>query len=257
MNVWRISMISLLLRMFLRWSRSRTGASLTETSSWTPWRNMGTRARLVRTTMCLVLCWRKRKMGGLCTPLWRGRFCIYTTLWSRGWMWCPVWTFCSIWSPELSIFYLVASTYCQSEITVVMNEKNEDTDEPLIGEVAEDNEESGESMMKAILEEVALWPDKEVAKESTEVLAELNDVEDFHLQSFILQFWENAQGCIWGTCSSEPCGHEASWDEDLVGPDRAEKIVQTGVSPFDKSVRSLFFGLWFGISLFGYVVLFA
>ena len=96
-----------------------------------------------------------------------------------------------------------------------------------------------------------------MTKESTEVFAELNDVEYFHLQSFILQLWENAEGCIWGTCSSEPCGHEVSRDEDLVGPDRAEKIVQTGVSPFDKSVRSLFFGLWFGISLFGYVVLLA
>ena len=51
----------------------------------------------------------------------------------------------------------------------------------MIGEVAENDQKSWESMMKAILEEVAFRSDEEMSKKSAKVLSKLNDVEDFHL----------------------------------------------------------------------------
>lgn len=42
---------------------------------------------------------------------------------------------------SIIFFYLVAPADGEAEIAVVVDEENEDADEPLIGEIAEDDEE--------------------------------------------------------------------------------------------------------------------
>ena len=51
--------------------------------------------------------------------------------------------------------------------------------------------------MKTVLEEIALRPNKDMGEESTEVFAELNDVEYFHFKGCVLNIresWAHGEG---------------------------------------------------------------
>lgn len=58
-----------------------------------------------------------------------------------------------------------------------MDQKHEDADEPLVGEVTEQDQVSGQSVVQGILEVVALRPDADMAEEDSKLLPELNHVE--------------------------------------------------------------------------------
>ena len=63
-----------------------------------------------------------------------------------------------------------------------MNKKHEDANEPLIGQIAEYNQEDGKRMMKSILKEIALRSNEDMTKESTKMLTELSNVKDLHFE---------------------------------------------------------------------------
>ena len=70
----------------------------------------------------------------------------------------------------------------QCIITVIVKDEDGETDPPIIGQVAEDYEKHRKTVMQGIFEEISLCSDEDVAEETTEVLAELQDVEDLHLE---------------------------------------------------------------------------
>ena len=70
-----------------------------------------------------------------------------------------------------------------------MNQKNEDTDEPLIGQIAEHYQEDRKSMMKSVFEEIALRPNENMTKKSTEMLAELSNIEHLHFKGHLRNRW--------------------------------------------------------------------
>ena len=88
-------------------------------------------------------------------------------------------------SPEYKYKYLVGTSDDKWEIAVVMNQKDENTDVPLVGEVAEKNQENWEAMMQAILEEISFRANEDVPKEATEVLSELANVKYFHFKCWV------------------------------------------------------------------------
>ena len=154
----------------------------------------------------------------------------------------------------LILVYLVSPADGESEVTVVVDEEDEDADEPLVGQVAEDDEEGWEAVVQAVLEEIALGPDEEMGEESAEVLAELDYVEDFHLEGFVRYLWEGLSHRVGGALASQPGRHEIGVDQDFIGPNWAADVVEAGVAPLDECVGSPFLGGGIGVSLFGDVV---
>ena len=63
-----------------------------------------------------------------------------------------------------------------------MNQKYENTDNPLICQVTKDYKEDRKSVMQSIFEEIAFRTNEDMAKESAKVFAELYDVKDFHFK---------------------------------------------------------------------------
>ena len=110
-------------------------------------------------------------------------------------------------------------------------------------------------MVQAVFEEISLGPDEKVGEESAEVLAELDYVEDLHLEGGIRHPWEGLGHGVGGSSASQPGGHEVGVDEDFIGPDGAAEVVDAGVGPLDQRVGPPFLGGGVGVSLFGDVVL--
>lgn len=63
-----------------------------------------------------------------------------------------------------------------------MNQKHEYSNQPLVCQIAEHNQEYWESMMKSILEKVTFASDENVTKEPTEMFPTLANIEYFHLK---------------------------------------------------------------------------
>lgn len=112
-----------------------------------------------------------------------------------------------------------------------MNQEDEDADEPLIGEVAENDEKSGKAVVESILKKVAFGTDKDVSKETTEMLSKLQDVEDLHLESHINYFGSHFEKSIGSPSSSQPCRHKGSFLENTVSPQGTHQIVDAGIAP--------------------------
>lgn len=128
---------------------------------------------------------------------------------------------------------LIGSGEDECEVTVVMDEENEDADVPLVGEIAEHDQEYRQSVMKSILKEVSFSSDEDMPEETTEVLAELSNVEDLHLEGRIRNVGGLLSQRVRTSMASQPSRHEAGTQHNLVGPYRAQQVVDDRVSPFD------------------------
>lgn len=73
--------------------------------------------------------------------------------------------------------------------------------------------------MQGVLEEAAFRTNEQMSEESSEVLSELADVKDFHLEGHIQYLGPLLDEDRWASKSAEPSGHEASAAEDFVAPD--------------------------------------
>ena len=135
----------------------------------------------------------------------------------------------SVCSPKYMMTYFVGAGQDEGKVTVIVNQQHEDADVPLVGEIAECDEEYGEAMMESELEEIAFWTNEAMTKEATEVFSELDYVEHLHLEGGIEKVEGHSKGASF---SSEPGGHEGSIDNDYVCPHWAHEIVNAGVSPF-------------------------
>ena len=70
----------------------------------------------------------------------------------------------------------------EGEIAVIVEDEDGEADPPIVGQVAEENEKHGETVMQGVFEEISFWPDEDVSEETAEVLAELQNVKDLHLE---------------------------------------------------------------------------
>ncbi len=66
-----------------------------------------------------------------------------------------------------------------------MDKEHEDTHQPLVCQVTEDDQENRESVVQCIFEKVALRTDEKMSEETTEVFAELRNIEHFHLECHV------------------------------------------------------------------------
>ena len=74
-------------------------------------------------------------------------------------------------------------------------------------------------MVQGVLEEIAFRADEDVGEEPTEVFAELDDVEDFHLLGGFLDAGEGVQHGVRRSFTAEPSRHEIGFSEQFVCPE--------------------------------------
>ena len=136
-------------------------------------------------------------------------------------------------SPEFYQLYLVRSAQNQAEITVVMHQKDEQADQPLVRQVAEDDQKDWKTMMQCVLEEASLGADEQMAEKASKVLTKLADVKDFHLKGDVQDLWTLRGEYERRTESSEPSGHKASTNKDFVAPNWTDDIVNDRITPLN------------------------
>lgn len=160
-------------------------------------------------------------------------------------------------NPKYPISYCVASSDHQSDLAQIVSKEDEDADQPLIGEVAEGDQNGRKSMVKSILVEVALSSDEDMIEKAPKVLAKLNYIEDLHLKSGLWKgkavFWKRLGDAF----SSKPAWQILALLQNLVSPGRATDIVDHRVPPLYESLASFSPGLKIIIFLLVYVVLLA
>lgn len=138
-----------------------------------------------------------------------------------------------------------------------MDEEHENSHQPLVCQVAENDQEDRESVVQCVLEKVALGTDEKVPEEATEMFAELRNVEHLHLEGHVGNSGDHLYHRVGRPESAEPGRHEVRADEDLVGPDRADEVVDDRVPPLDQSVATFLARFGVGVSLLCDVILFA
>lgn len=79
--------------------------------------------------------------------------------------------------------------------------------------------------MKSVLEEVTLGTDEHVPEKATEVLAELGDVKYLHFEGDIGYSWQVFNNGVAASQAAQPGRHEMGSNQYLVGPDRADEVV--------------------------------
>ena len=90
-----------------------------------------------------------------------------------------------------------------------MNEENEDTDQPLISQVTENNQENRQAVVESIFEKVAFRTNEDMTEETTEVLSKLSNVEYLHFQGGLGDARNGGKKVsVRVTLSSEPSRHE-------------------------------------------------
>ena len=75
-------------------------------------------------------------------------------------------------------------------------------------------------MMKSILKEIALRPNKNMTEKPTEMLTELTYVKYLHLQSRLRNIRYHVTHRIWVTRTAQPFRHERRTHHYLVCPNR-------------------------------------
>lgn len=156
-----------------------------------------------------------------------------------------------------ALVVLVGTGEDECKVTVVVDKQHKDTDDPLVGQVAEHDQEHRQAVVKRILEEIALGFDEDMRKEAAEVLARLADVEDLHFQRCLRDARCVVKESEGAAESTEPGGHELRAHHDLVGPGRTKQVVANRISPLHQRVAPLDFLFWLGVALLGDVVLLA
>lgn len=71
-----------------------------------------------------------------------------------------------------------------------MDEDGEYTHQPVVGEVAEQNEKTGETVVEQVLVEISVWPDEGMHHQLIEVLAEGHQQIDLHPEGVFSEGWE-------------------------------------------------------------------
>ena len=83
-----------------------------------------------------------------------------------------------------------------------MKQKNEDSNVPLVGQVAKHYQEDGKTVVECVLEEVSLWSDEDMPESTTEVFSELANVEHFHLKCGLGDSRSGNAHSVWISISS-------------------------------------------------------
>jgi hypothetical protein len=97
-----------------------------------------------------------------------------------------------------------------------VNHQDEDTYNPEIHHVGEEDQEHGKGMMESVLVEVTLWSDEYVLEEAAEVFAELNPVVDFHSQSGLIERLDISDTVSAVPVAAQPCGHVACGQQNEI-----------------------------------------
>jgi hypothetical protein len=134
-----------------------------------------------------------------------------------------------------------------------VDEQHEDSNEPLVGEVAEDDEEGREAVVQRVLEEVPLRTDEHVAEEPAEVLPELQDVEHLHLEGRLHHSRNRLRHRVRRPPPAQPRRHEHRLLQNQERPQRTPQVVETRVSPLHQRIAPFLPGIRLDVSLLGYV----
>lgn len=97
-------------------------------------------------------------------------------------------------------------------------------------------------MVQDILIVVSFLPDEHVGEKATEVLAELDEVEDLHAPGGFREARRPIDEIQARSLASEPGGEEGGVLDEDVGGDEADEIEGEGEDPLDDGVGAFFAG---------------
>ena len=103
-------------------------------------------------------------------------------------------------------------------------------------------------MMKSVLEVITLRSDQTMAKGSTEVFSELQNVKELHCPGIMRDFWRIQIHIHSRALSSKPPRHNIGIHEKQVCCNAADRVVEDGIAPFDQGITS--FHSLFGVGEF-------
>lgn len=136
-----------------------------------------------------------------------------------------------------------------------MNEQHKYSYQPLVRQIAENNQKDGKSMMQTILKKASLGTNKHMRKQTTKMFSKLHDIKYFHLES---GFWNSGSVIHHSertTQTSQPRWHKGCLTDNSIGPYRAYHVIDKRISPFDQGIASFGFLLRLSISQIGNIVL--
>ncbi len=133
----------------------------------------------------------------------------------------------------------VESSHDQCEVAVIVEQEDHQAHFPVIGEIAECDEEDGEAVMKGVLKEISLGADEDVAEEPAEVFAELKQIEYLHFEDGVGQRDSADEGGGLVAAAAHPAWQIDCFCEDAVCPNRRKEIVDYGVAPLHQGVTAL------------------
>ena len=120
-----------------------------------------------------------------------------------------------------------------ANITEIMDKENEDSYEPLIGQVTKDNQEDWQAMVQDIFEVWAFRSYEYVTDEPAEMFSRLDHVEYVHFEGGLRKARIlSALGIDVLAFPPKPLWHERSITHYLVGPYRCCQIIDDRISPF-------------------------
>ena len=133
-----------------------------------------------------------------------------------------------------------------ANITEIMDKENEDSYEPLIGQVTKDNQEDWQAMVQDIFEVWAFRSYEYVTDEPAEMFSRLDHVEYVHFEGGLRKARIlSALGIDVLAFPPKPLWHERSITHYLVGPYRSYHIIDGWICPFYYEVAFFFPGYFF------------
>ena len=106
-----------------------------------------------------------------------------------------------------------------------MKEEDHDADEPHVGEIAEHDEESAQTVMQRVFVKIALSANENVGEEPADVLAELQHIV---ISQFIGGFLKGEKIFVHVervSLAAEPAGHEGSGKQQKISPNCHWQVV--------------------------------
>lgn len=137
--------------------------------------------------------------------------------------------------------YTVEASSVESQITQVMDKDHEHADEPVVGEVAEQDQEGGHTVVKQVFVVVPLWLEQRVGDRPVEVLAKGHQNVQSHGKSVFGDRRGMEVGVDALTTSAQPRRHHAGVLDDEVASNTSDSVDDNRVRHLGQGSHSFLF----------------
>lgn len=145
----------------------------------------------------------------------------------------------------------------ERHVAYVMNQEQEDPDHPEVHHVGKEDEKHRQGMVQCVLIKVALGPDEHVLEEPSQMLSELDSVEYLHAPGGLLEGINVTDAVSAVPVPPQPGGHERGVQQNQVGTQGSQTIVNDRKDPLNYRITSFLPNLLIRISCVTNIIFFA